>query len=141
MRRGEFEAAGDRSPDELRAAYEAYLADRLEEVGLETAVAETDLDRAALEALQGGEAGDWGLDEAAELLAVADGVSADVLAAEARDILLMGMTTAVMDVEALASAIDESMEAKAIQQKIEGRRGMTLAEYAVLHHQLEAETP
>jgi hypothetical protein len=141
MRRGEFEDAGDRSPEDLRAAYEAHLADRLEAVGLETVLAETDLERAELAALGAGEAGDWRLDEAAALLAVTDGVAADTLAAEARDILLMGMTTAVVDVETLASAIDESMEAKEIQQKIEGRREMTLAEYAVLHHELEAKTP
>ncbi|MFB6077068.1 MAG: DUF5791 family protein, partial [Candidatus Nanohaloarchaea archaeon] len=59
--------------------------------------------------------------------------------AEARDILLMGMTAAVVDVDRLASAIDGEMEPKEIQQKVEGRQDMTVAEYARLHHELEAQ--
>jgi len=49
----------------------------------------------------------------------------------------MGMSTAVLDVEALAAGIDDAMEPKEIQQKVEGRHPLTLGEYAVLHAFIE----
>lgn len=134
MIRGAFESAGERSPASLRSAYEALLADTVEAVGVGTAAAETELDREVLAALVDGDGPELTLAEAASVLAVDDArPPADAIEAEARDILLMGMSTAVLDVEALAAGIDDAMEPKEIQQKIEGRHPLTLGEYAVLH--------
>jgi len=134
MLRGEFEDAGERSPESLQRAYETRLSETVESVGVDRVVAETDLDRETVAALVDGESPELELTEAAAILALAeDRPSADAIAAEARDILLMGMTTAVLDVETLASGIDGQLEPKEIQQKIEGRFPMTIAEYALLH--------
>ena len=134
MLRGEFEDAGERSSEELQQAYETRLAETVESVGVDHVVAETDLDRETVEALVDDESPELELTDAAAILALAeDRPSADAIAAEARDILLMGMTTAVLDVETLASGIDGQLEPKEIQQKIEGRFPMTVAEYALLH--------
>lgn len=140
MLRGEFPGAGERTPEALRAEYESHLTAVVDDVGVEAVVSETDLDEEIVEALAAGEAPELTLQEAASVLAMAeDRPDVDAVAAEARDILLMGMTTAVLDVERLASEIDGAMEPKEIQQKVEGRRPMTLAEYATIHQHLAAQ--
>ena len=134
MIRGEFPDAGEQSAASLRAAYEAVLVDTIEQVGAGTAAEGTDVDRETIDALVAGESPALTVEEAAAILALEDGrPPADAIEAEARDILLMGMSTAVLDVEALAAGIDDAMDPKEIQQKIEGRYPLTLAEYAILH--------
>lgn len=140
MLRGEFPDAGEQSPEELLAAYGTVLAETVETVGVDGIVDATDLDRATVESFAAGDIADRTLDEAVTVLATGpDRPDADALQAEAQDILLMGMTTAVMDVESLASGIDGELEPKEIQQKIEGRYPVTLAEYALLHSYIEGE--
>ncbi len=120
MLRGEFPDAGEQSHEELLAAYSTVLAETVETVGIEEIVAETDLDQATVTAFADSDIGDRTLDEAVSVLAThPNRPDADALQAEAQDILLMGMTTAVMDVESLASGIDDELEPKEIQQKIE----------------------
>lgn len=138
MKRGEFADAGERTPDELRRGYESLLVDAIEEVGVDAVVADTDLARETVESLAAGESPEVTLDEAAAVLALAEeNPPADAIAAEARDILMLGMTTAVLDVETLASGVNGALEPKEIQQKVEGRFPMTLGEYATLHQYIE----
>ena len=134
MLRGEFESAGELEPDALRGAYDELLAETVERVGRSKVAAESGVDGDVLDALLDGERPDLSLTEAAAVLA-ADGSrpDADSIEAEARDILLMGMTTAVLDVEAVAAGVSDAMDPKEIQQKIEGRYPMSLDDYAVLH--------
>jgi len=138
MLRGEFADAGARTPESLQQAYETTLIETVETVGVGTVVDETELDRATVEALVAGESPTLELTDAAAILALdEDRPSADAIAAEARDILLMGMTTAVLDVETLAAGVEGELEPKEIQQKIEGRFPMTVAEFALLHQFIE----
>jgi len=140
MLRGEFPDAGEQSAEELLAAYGTVLAETVERVGVADVVEATGLDRATVDAFADGKVADRTLEEAVAVLATGpDRPDADALQAEAQDILLMGMTTAVMDVESLASGIDDELEPKEIQQKIEGRYPVTLAEYALLHSYIEGE--
>lgn len=138
MIRGEFADAGERTPEELRSRYESLLAETIDRVGVETVTDETAVDRETVEALVAGESPAVTVEEAAAILALDDErPPADAVAAEARDILLLGMTTAVLDVETLAAGVDGALEPKEIQQKVEGRFPMTLAEYATLHQHIE----
>ncbi|SDF17680.1 DUF5791 family protein [Halorientalis regularis] len=140
MLRDEFEAVGDRDPEDLLAAYEAVLTDIIDDQGIETVAAETGIDEERLSALVDDESPDLTLEEAAAILATdPDRPDADFLVADARDILMMGMSTAVLDVEAIQSGIDSQLEAKEIQQKVEGRYPMTIAEYALLHGYIESK--
>jgi hypothetical protein len=140
MLRGEFPDAGEQSAEELLAAYGTVLAETVETVGVEGVVDATGLNRVTVETFASGDIADRTLDEAVAVLATGpDRRDADALQAEAQDILLMGMTTAVMDVESLASGIDDELEPKEIQQKIEGRYPVTLSEYALLHSYIEGE--
>lgn len=138
MLRDEFEAPGGQDPDALRAAYERVLAETVEAVGVDEVAAESGVDSETLTALVGGDSPELTLEEAAAILATdPDRPDADFIEADARDILMMGMSIAVLDVDALESGIDGQMEAKEIQQKMEGRFPMTVGEYAVLHQYIE----
>ncbi len=126
------------SPETLREEYVADLAAIVETHGVASVADETGVDRATVEALadeESGVADEVTLEEAAAISALADGAPpADAIVAEVRDTLLMGMTTAVLDVDTIAAEIDADMDGKQVHQKVEGRSPMTLAEYATLHH-------
>lgn len=138
MLRAEFPDAGEQSPETLLEAYGSVLAGTIESEGVGSVVEETGLDQQLVVAVADGDVADRSLAEAAAILATdPERVDAETLQSEARDILLMGMSMAVLDVEALASGIDSQLEPKEIQQKIEGRHPMTLREYALLHSYIE----
>ncbi|MFC4449315.1 DUF5791 family protein [Halorussus aquaticus] len=126
------------SPAELRAEYVSELAEVVETHGVDSVAEETGVDRATVAALTESDADaadDITLEDAAAVAALADETpDADAIVAEVRDNLLMGMTTAVLDVDTIAAEIDADMDGKQVHQKVEGRAPMTLAEYATLHH-------
>jgi hypothetical protein len=125
--------AGDQTPDALRRAYAEELAAVVADLGVDHVVAETSLDRQTVERIESGAEPSLTLEEAAEVLSLLDGApSADDIAWEARDHLLMGMTTGVLDVDTVATEIDSDLEGKEVQQVIEGRLPMTLTQYAKL---------
>jgi len=138
MLRDEFETPGQRAPGDLQAAYGRVLAETVESVGVDSVADESGVDRDTLTALVDGESPEVTLEDAAAILATdPDRPDADFIEADARDMLLMGMSVAVLDVDTVESGIDGRMEAKEIQQKMEGRFPMTLGEYAVLHQYIE----
>lgn len=125
---------GERALTEVHDRYRAALAAAIEERGIEAAAVETEVDRSKLRALSDGELPELTLEEGAAILALSeDAPDAETIAMIARDELLMGMTVAVLDVEAVESGINGALEAREIQSKIEGRYPMTLREFALLH--------
>jgi hypothetical protein len=140
MIRGAFPEAGETSAVDLQESYAALLADTLAGHAPPDGDPEG-IDGSVIAAIREGEVGSLELSEAADVLALdPERPDSEGLAAEARDILLLGMTTAVLDVEALASAVDNELEPKEIQQKVEGRYPISLSEYALLHHTIAART-
>ena len=130
------------SPAELRAAYDDDLAGIVEAVGLETAAATTDVDREALEALLDGDSPDLAFEDAAALVALADGEpDAETVVEIACDHLLLGMSTAVLDVEAVESELELDLDAKEVQQKIERRAPMSFEEYVHIQHVIVSRMP
>lgn len=141
MLRGEIDAKGATRPTDLVEAYGAVLRETVERIGVDTIAEETDLDSGTAESILDGDVGLVTLSDAAAVLgADPDRPEASTIAAEARDALLLGMTTAVVDVDTLSSALDGTMEPKEIQQKLEGRHPMTLREYAAIHFELREHT-
>jgi hypothetical protein len=123
------------STAELHAEYRSELAGVVETRGVDAVVEETDVDRETVVQIVDGDADDVYLEDAAAVAALVDEAPPkDAILAEVRDTLLMGMTTAVLDVDTIGAEIDADMDGKQIQQKIEGRAPMTLDEYALLHH-------
>ncbi|QPV63926.1 hypothetical protein I7X12_04650 [Halosimplex litoreum] len=138
MLRGEFESAGEQSPEEVRQAYGEVLAETVESVGVDTVVTRSGVDREVVGSIAAGDQPELTLEAAASVLAAdPDRPDGETIELEALDILLMGMTTAVVDVDAVAAGLDDEMDPKEIQQKVEGRYPITLAEYAAIHQFLE----
>lgn len=132
MLRGEFDPTA--TSDRLRAAYEARLAATVRDQGLDRVTEATDVDRDRLAALASGEAPELTIAEAAAVLGTdpnrPDGAT---LAAEARDLLLVELTAAVVDVEELSASLDRSVEPDRLRAKLEGREPLGLGTYAAIH--------
>ena len=138
MLRDAIESPGEHPPAQLRDVYDDLLVETVRTVGAETVTVSTGIETKRVDALLAGESPSLTLREASAVLAAdPNRPDAETIAAEARDMLLLGMSMAVLDVEALASGIDDEMDPKEIQQKVEGRHPMDLDEYAVLHSYIE----
>lgn len=123
------------SPDDLREQYEAELAEVVEGVGVETAAEGTGVDADRLEALVAGDSPELTVEEACAILALdPDEPDAEIIRAEVEDRLLLGMTTAVLDVDTIAANLEGDLSGKEVHQRVEGRAPMSLAEYAEIHH-------
>ena len=128
----------DRTPAELLAAYRRELASVVDAVGIEAVAAESGVDRGALEALRADEPADLSVEEAAAILATADRYpGADAVVFELRDHLLMGMSTAVVDVDGLAAEIKADLTGQEVQQALEGRTRFTLEQLAEIQAAIE----
>jgi len=127
------EDPGARTPEDLYAAYERMLVEAVESVGAERAAADSGVDRETVDALLAGEAPELTLEEGAALLALDAAEDAEDIVLVSRDALLMGMTTAVLDVDSLSAGIDGELSGREIQAKVEGRFPVTLREFARIH--------
>ena len=132
----------DVDADSAEGAIELY-AGELQGIVAETgsgAVADaTDLDGAVVDAIVDADVetvGGMHLTEVASILTLVDGRDADAIVADARDELLLAMSSAVTDVERLAAGMDIGLDPKEIQAKLEGRYPMRLREYAALRTEL-----
>lgn len=119
---------------ELRAAYERELAAVVESEGVDAVAESTGVSRERLTALGDGEAAsDLTLEEAAAVLAVSEEYpDSEAVVMEVRDHLLLSMTTGVVDVDTLAANVDLDLTGQEVQQAIEGRNPMTLAQLAAI---------
>jgi hypothetical protein len=125
---------GGRSPEALREAYEAQLRSVVDAVGAETAAADSGVDEDDIRAIEAGAVPDLRVADAAAVLALDDDrPDAESIVLELRDHLLMAMTTGVVDVDTLAANVDLDLSGQEVQQALEGRTEMTLAQLAAIH--------
>ena len=123
-------------PDEptaagLLAAFEALVTEAASAVGTDRLVDEVGLAEADAAAVREGNVEELALADAAAVLAAAEpDRDADAMVAEVRDHLLMGMATAVLDVDTIAAKIDADLTGQEVQQALEGRTAMTLGQLA-----------
>ena len=127
------------SPDELREAYETQLRSVVDAVGAETAAAESGVETGKIRLIEEGSVPGLRVEDAAAVLAVDDSrPDAESIVLELRDHLLMAMTTGVVDVDTLAANVDLDLSGQEVQQALEGRTEMTLAQLAAIHQFLAA---
>ena len=81
-------------------------------------------------AITSGETAGLTLADGASVLATATAHDRETIVAELRDHLLMGMATAVIDVDTLAASIDADLTGQEVQQALEGRAEPTLGQLA-----------
>ncbi len=134
------ESLSEYAPSTLQAAYVEQLQATIESVGTEQVAAESGLDAERVDALAAGDQPTLTVEEAAGILATGDdNPDAEAIAFEIRDHLLLGMTTAVLDVDTIAANIDADLTGQEVQQAIEGRIEMTLAQLAAIQSVIEEE--
>lgn len=130
------------SPADLRAEYEDDLAAVVERRGVEDVAAETDLERDELEALAAGDSPALTLEEAAQIQALEDGEpDPETMVTMALEHLLLGMSTAVLDVDAVESDLEIDLDAKEVHQKIEGRAPMSFEEFVHVQYVIADGAP
>ena len=122
--------ADEVTPTALLAAFDALLSEAVAEAGRERMRDETDVGKASIEAAAAGDVSGISVTDAAAIVAVTADRDADAVVAEVRDHLLMGMATAVLDVDTLAAAIDADLTGQEVQQALEGRAEMTVGQLA-----------
>ena len=125
-------------PNTLLAAFERLLSEAVDEAGRDRIVADTTLDAAAIERVAVGTVGDITVSAGATVLATVHDADAETILMELRDHLLMGMTIAVLDVDAIARAIDADLTGQEVQQVLEGRAELTIEQLAEIMAVIES---
>jgi len=132
------------TPSDLLDAYAAELADVLAGRDADAVAAEADVDGMDVNAMATGDAdavADVRLADAAAVLAPSEGVPAHDIDHEVRDHLMMGMVTAILDVDTIAAEIDADLTGQEVQQALEGRTRLTLGELAEIQALVIERTP
>ena len=139
---GGTDAGGDGvEASALLAAFEAMLTDAVDEADRNGADDGSSLDPTTVERIRDGDAAGLTVEEGVSVLAAAAGREADAMVAELRDHLLMGMATAVLDVDTVAASIDADLTGQEVQQVLEGRAAMTLTQLAEVMAVIETRKP
>ena len=121
------------TPASLLGGYADRLAATLDSVGVDTAADKTELDQEMLSAVADGDIRPVSVTEAATILGISEEYpDSEAIILETRDHLLMGMTTAVLDVDAVAAELTVDLTGQEVQQAIEGRATLTLEELAAI---------
>jgi len=133
-------------PDETSLAdllgrYREAVVEAASDIDPSTLAGESGLDEASIEASTSEPIEGISIEVAAVILGKAEGMPPDTARATVRDHLLLAMSGAVMDVEALARAVETDVEPGEVQAKVEGRLPMTLEEYARLLHAIARQGP
>lgn len=131
---------GAQSGTELYDAITAELATGVENIGIGTVIDETDVSESTVRELTAGDQPELTVEETAAILAVIEDDDAGDIVALSRDAIMMGMSQAVLDVEALAADAGDDLEPREVQSKIEGRFPMTLREFALFHATIQGQT-
>ena len=127
---------------DLLAAFEALVSEAAASVGSDRLVTEVGLSEASASAVRDGDVGTLPLADAVAVLAAANpDRDADAMTAEVRDHLLMGMATAVLDVDTIAAKIDADLTGQEVQQALEGRTALTLGQLAEILAVIERRKP
>lgn len=129
---------------DLLAAYADELAAAVDGVDASTVAAETGVDESTVAAVA-----DHDLDalatvrltDAAAILEAEEGISADDIDAEVRDHLMMGMVTAILDVDTIAAEIDADLTGQEVQRMLEGRTRLTLGDLAEMQALIVERSP
>ncbi len=123
------------SVDGLRAEYDGELRDVIEAHGSDAVASESGVDGGTVMQLADGKSPSIALSDAAAILALGEEYpDAETIETMACEHLLLGMSMAVLDVDALASELTLDLSAKEIQQKLERRAPMRLEEFVAIEY-------
>lgn len=121
---------GTLSPDDLWRRYFDAVRAAASTAGPDRLGKETDLDEVTIDAILDDDVDGLLLSDAAAILAIEDGHDPTRQLEAVLDRLLFDMSTAILDVDALAADLALDLDPQEIQRRVEGREPMTLEEYA-----------
>lgn len=121
----------------LLASFETMVREAASDAGRGRITEETSLDEGDVEAVMNGDVAELTVADGAAVLALTADRDADVVVAELRDHLLIGMATAVLNVDTIAASIDADLTGQEVQQALEGRTAMTLEQLAEIMSVIE----
>ncbi|MFB6163194.1 MAG: DUF5791 family protein [Halococcoides sp.] len=122
-------------------AWTAAAREAIADTGAATVRERAGCEASTLEAIQAGEIDTLSLDTVSSVVACGpDQPDAEVIAAEARDRLLLGMTRAVLDIDRLAALVETDRTATELQQALEGRAPLPMGEFASLRAAIARES-
>lgn len=120
------------SVDELYTAYLEELRSIIRSVGRDEVVTESGIDESVVDAVLEGDEVSLTLDDVVSIWAFRTGeLEADQVLTETRHDLMLAMSNAITNVDALSGDLERDLSPNEIQAKLEGRLSMTLHEYAV----------
>ena len=114
----------------LLASFETMVREAANDVGRRRITEGTSLSEGDVEIVMSGDISEVTVADGAAVLALTADRDADAVVAELRDHLLIGMATAVLDVDTIAASIDADLTGQEVQQALEGRTAMTLEQLA-----------
>lgn len=124
--------AGRQSPEAVVDTVVAALQAVVERRDLSELAAISDVSRSRLETIRHGDNPDLSMLEVAAVLgACEDARDPSVIRADFRDTLEVWMSEAVVDVDTVAAAVDDT-DAETLREKIEGTQPFLLAEYGAV---------
>lgn len=130
------------TPADLFEEYRRALERAVAAVGVADAAETTGIDRGRLDELVAGDSPPLTLEEAAKIQSLVDDApDAETIEVMACEHLLLGMTTAVLDVDAVARRLDLDLDPTEIQQKIERRAPMSFEEFVCVQHVIADAAP
>lgn len=130
------------SPAGLREEYLEDLRSIINQQGSTTVAEQTDVDQETAEAVRDGDDADLLLEHVAQIHTLEpDEPAADELVTIACEHLLLGMSTAVLDVDAIESELALELDAKEIQQKLEQRSPMSFEEFVHIQYVIADGAP
>ncbi len=130
------------APAALRAAYDRDLRAIIDDHGIDDVTDRTAVDRRRLETLAAGDSPELTLEDAAQIQSIDDGEpDPETIVEIACDHLLLGMSTAVLDVDAVESNLAIDLDAKEVQQKIERRAPMSFDEFVHIQYVIADGAP
>ncbi|WP_284014347.1 DUF5791 family protein [Halobaculum litoreum] len=129
---------------DLLSAYARELSAALEGADAAAVADDTGVDEATVAAMASGDPDAVAavrLEDAAAVLERSAGVPAHDIDYEVRDHLMMGMMTAILDVDTIAAEIDADLTGQEVQQALEGRTRLTLGELAEMQALIVDRSP
>lgn len=107
----------------------------------DTADLDGHLDPAVVSAIEATDPAGVTVEHAATVLEATGEIDdAGVFIADVTDRLLLGMTTAIVDVDTVSANVDVDLAPGEVQRRVEGRTPMTIEEYAAIEQFLESRT-
>ncbi len=133
--------AGDDTPSAVRSAYGERLRAAVADHDPAAIADRAGVEKEIVDSFADGETSRGSLTDAAAVLSAAEQLDATTVENELRDQLMLGMSSAILDVDTIAAEIETDLTGQELQQALEGRTPISLDELAKVHALIKRRQP